>query len=89
MKRSAGAARSHSATQNLWHARNRNAFTKLPRPCHAAQEKPFFSTRRDAGGTGMGLHITRAMLQSHGGSTKLMENDRDGTAFEIAVPIAP
>jgi signal transduction histidine kinase len=50
--------------------------------------KPFFSTRRDVGGTGMGLDITRAMLQSHGGSIKLMESSGAGAAFEIAVPLA-
>ncbi len=36
----------------------------------------------------MGLDITRAMLQSRGGSIKLMESSGAGAAFEIAVSFA-
>ncbi|AGB75156.1 MULTISPECIES: sensor histidine kinase [Rhizobium] len=50
--------------------------------------EPFFSTRRDDGGTGMGLGIVRAMLASHGGSIELLESSKDGTAFQIILPIA-
>lgn len=50
--------------------------------------EPFFSTRRDDGGTGMGLGIVRAMLASHGGGIELLESSKDGTAFQIILPIA-
>jgi signal transduction histidine kinase len=50
--------------------------------------EPFFSTRRDDGGTGMGLGIVRAMLASHGGSIELLDSGKDGTAFQIALPNA-
>ena len=50
--------------------------------------EPFFSTRRDDGGTGMGLGIVRAMLASHGGSIELLESSKDGTAFQIILPSA-
>ncbi|MDK4712386.1 HAMP domain-containing sensor histidine kinase [Rhizobium sp. CNPSo 4039] len=49
--------------------------------------EPFFSTRRDDGGTGMGLGIVRAMLASHGGSIELLESSKDGTTFQIILPI--
>ncbi len=44
----------------------------------------FFTTRRESGGTGMGLGIVRAMLQAHGGSICLLPA-QTGTAFEIAI----
>ncbi|MDK4701456.1 HAMP domain-containing sensor histidine kinase [Rhizobium sp. CNPSo 4062] len=50
--------------------------------------EPFFSTRRDDGGTGMGLGIVRAMLASHGGSIELLESSGDGTTFQIILPVA-
>jgi signal transduction histidine kinase len=47
----------------------------------------FFTTRRDSGGTGMGLAIVRAMLDAHGGAIRLLESAQ-GTAFELAIPLA-
>ncbi|MDE1994713.1 MAG: HAMP domain-containing histidine kinase [Rhizobiaceae bacterium] len=51
--------------------------------------QPFFSTRREAGGTGMGLEITQAMLKSHGSSIRLAESTEAGAAFELVVPVIP
>ena len=48
--------------------------------------EPFFSTRREEGGTGMGLGIVRAMLASHGGTIELLESREEGTAFQITLP---
>jgi signal transduction histidine kinase len=47
----------------------------------------FFTTRRDSGGTGMGLAIVRAMLDAHGGAIRLVDSER-GTAFELTIPVA-
>ncbi len=47
----------------------------------------FFTTRRDSGGTGMGLAIVRAMLDAHGGAVRLAESDH-GTSFELTFPVA-
>ncbi len=47
----------------------------------------FFTTRRESGGTGMGLAIVRAMLDAHGGSIRLLDSER-GTAFELTIPVA-
>jgi signal transduction histidine kinase len=47
----------------------------------------FFTTRRDSGGTGMGLAIVRAMLDAHGGAIRLLDSEQ-GTAFELTLPVA-
>lgn len=45
----------------------------------------FFTTRREAGGTGMGLGIVRAMLLAHGGTVRALPSER-GAAFEVLIP---
>ncbi|QGM48071.1 HAMP domain-containing protein [Methylocystis heyeri] len=51
----------------------------------------FFTTRRESGGTGMGLAIVRAMLHAHGGSIDLAADGADpprGAAFVVMIPEA-
>ncbi|RFB83854.1 two-component sensor histidine kinase [Rhizobium leguminosarum bv. trifolii] len=49
--------------------------------------QPFFSTRREQGGTGMGLGIVRAMLSAHGGAIRLLPTTGTGAEFEITIPV--
>ncbi len=49
--------------------------------------EPFFTTRREAGGTGMGLQIVRSMLAAHGGVIALKPS-ASGAVFEVRVPLA-
>ncbi|TIP08366.1 MAG: HAMP domain-containing histidine kinase [Mesorhizobium sp.] len=49
--------------------------------------EPFFTTRRDSGGTGMGLGIVLALLKAHDGTIRLVDSD-SGTRFEIILPAA-
>jgi signal transduction histidine kinase len=47
----------------------------------------FFTTRRESGGTGMGLGIVQAMLRSHHRSIRLLASEH-GASFEIRLPRA-
>ncbi|RVD32524.1 HAMP domain-containing protein, partial [Mesorhizobium sp. M4A.F.Ca.ET.020.02.1.1] len=49
--------------------------------------EPFFTTRRETGGTGMGLGIVLALLKAHDGTIRLVDSER-GTRFEISLPAA-
>ncbi len=44
--------------------------------------EPFFTTRREAGGTGMGLNIVRSIVEGTGGSIALVPSDK-GARFRI------
>jgi len=44
---------------------------------------PFFTTRREEGGTGMGLSIVRSLVQARGGRIELVPSDK-GAAFLIS-----
>ena len=41
----------------------------------------FFTTKREQGGTGMGLGIVRAMLRAHGGSIRLLPDPEEAHAL--------
>jgi signal transduction histidine kinase len=43
---------------------------------------PFFTTRRESGGTGMGLEIVRSMLRAHRGAIRLADAE-EGVAFVL------
>lgn len=47
----------------------------------------FFTTRRETGGTGMGLRIVQSMLHSHDGEIAVLRSER-GAAFEVTLPAA-
>ncbi|MBJ6127440.1 ATP-binding protein [Microvirga splendida] len=47
----------------------------------------FFTTRRESGGTGMGLGIVQAMLEAHHGAIRLLPSEK-GATFEIRLPEA-
>jgi len=48
---------------------------------------PFFTTRHESGGTGLGLGIVAALLTAHEGTIRLVHAER-GTKFELRVPVA-
>ncbi len=49
--------------------------------------EPFFTSRRSSGGTGLGLPITRSLLQAHRGTIALEQDWENGAAFLIMLPL--
>jgi len=46
---------------------------------------PFFTTRKT--GSGLGLAVTRRIIENHGGSISVSSTPGEGTTFEISLPV--
>lgn len=47
---------------------------------------PFFTTKAVGGGSGLGLHITRRIVQDHGGRIDVLTSDLRGACFRVWLP---
>ncbi len=50
--------------------------------------EPFFTTKRDQGGTGLGLYISQSIVESHGGSLRFASRPPKGTTVVLTLPAA-
>ena len=51
--------------------------------------KPFFTTKKERGGTGLGLNISRDIVQSFNGHLQAGPSSLGGACFSLSLPIAP
>jgi PAS domain S-box-containing protein len=49
--------------------------------------EPFFSTKLESGGTGLGLTITKMLVDEHGASMNIISSPDEGTEVRITFPI--
>jgi signal transduction histidine kinase len=47
---------------------------------------PFFTTKRNSGGTGLGLWITRMIVAEHGGELQISSRPGKGTTVTVSLP---
>lgn len=50
---------------------------------------PFFTTKRDSGGTGLGLSVSAGIVSEHGGSLDFTSEPGRGTTVRLRLPAAP
>ena len=59
----------------------------IPEEQLASIFEPFFSTKQDQRGTGLGLWVSQGIVQRHGGTLKVRRRLGQGAAEVIALPI--
>ena len=47
---------------------------------------PFFTTKRDTGGTGLGLSVTYGIIREHRGQIEIKSEENRGTTIEVRIP---
>lgn len=51
--------------------------------------QPFFTTKRESGGTGLGLFIVRQVTEAHGGEFLIQSQPGQGTRITMTIPCRP
>jgi polar amino acid transport system substrate-binding protein len=49
---------------------------------------PFFTTKRDSGGTGLGLSVSAGIVREHGGGLEFASTPGVGTTVTVSLPVA-
>ena len=59
----------------------------IPPEIQARIFEPFFTTKSDGEGTGLGLALTRGIIEGHGGAIRVESRPGDGARFHIELPV--
>jgi signal transduction histidine kinase len=59
----------------------------IPAENQARVFEPFFTTKSEGQGTGLGLALTRGIVDGHGGTIRVVSLPGEGAAFHIELPI--
>jgi signal transduction histidine kinase len=59
----------------------------MPRDVRARAFEPFFTTKRRGRGTGLGLPITRRIIEDHRGSLEVISQEGKGATFRFKIPM--
>ena len=51
--------------------------------------KPFFTTKQELSGTGLGLAVSLGIIEKHGGTISVESRLQNGSVFTITLPIMP
>ena len=58
-------------------------------PAHLSKLfEPFFTTKRDQKGVGLGLSISKMIIENHGGTIKAESKEGEGTEMKIVLPLS-
>jgi len=60
----------------------------VPPELHEKIFAPFFTTKADGVGTGMGLSVSRSIAREHGGSLVLEASSEHGASFRLSLPVS-
>lgn len=58
----------------------------VPEALRARVFDPFFTTRQEGGGTGVGLSLCRGIVSAHGGTIELTETPGGGATVRVSLP---
>ncbi len=51
--------------------------------------EPFYSTKPEVVGTGLGLSVSYGIISGHGGDIKVTSRQNEGSTFTVVLPIDP
>jgi signal transduction histidine kinase len=49
--------------------------------------EPFYTTKKNGAGTGLGLSVCYGILQNHGGTISVRNREEGGAVFSIELPV--
>jgi polar amino acid transport system substrate-binding protein len=76
----------HEREKNLVGVRVEDEGRGIPQDLLGKVADPFFTTKRDTGGTGLGLSVTYGIVREHRGRIEFTSEENRGTTVEVRIP---